>query len=86
MNSDVALIEGLRQAVRLSLSEFSKAYSDFAECDSGETLRTLVDAQLRMAQKLASLQQLYKVTEEKKIYAPEAEIKDFIKAQKKLEE
>lgn len=83
MNNDLLLIDNLLKLVKNSACEFVKAYCLFSQNDIGENLQVILDAQLRMAEKLGQLQLILKENEDD--YVNMVEIDEFLKFQKNLE-
>ena len=81
MNNDAVIIESLRQAFRSSSAQFCRAYNDFSGNDSGETILSVLDGQLRIAKKLASLESNF--IAEKNENAVLADIHEFLDKEKK---
>lgn len=55
-NNDRAIIEGMRQAVRSASLDFCRAFNDLSGTDSAKIIRTIIDGQFRMADKLSQMQ------------------------------
>ena len=83
MNNDTSLIAGMRQAVKNSSIEFCKAYNDFSQNSIGETLRSVLFGQLRIAEKLAAIENLYASQHKKEDLVSSTEISEFKTSQGK---
>lgn len=81
MNSDAAIITGLRQTERTVAAEYSKAYADFAGSNCSETIRFVLDGHLRISKKLAELENYY-AEKPSGEYAGQEEITAFMHSQK----
>lgn len=84
MNTDIALITGLRQAEKATCAEYSKAYADFADSSCAQTILSVLDGHLRIAKKLAQLESMYK-TEDETEYPTAGDIIAFRHAQKMID-
>ncbi|WP_294408584.1 hypothetical protein [uncultured Ruminococcus sp.] len=80
MNSDLAIIKGLRDAQRFTAAEYARVYCECAGENSGENIRAVLDGHLRLAEKLAELEGLYKLTDDTK-YAAKSDIIKFRESQ-----
>lgn len=67
MCNDVSLIAGLRQAVKSTSAEICKAYNDFSQDTIGDALKSVLSRQLRIAEKLSSIEKLYSTQKSIKI-------------------
>lgn len=70
MSNDLTLIVGMRQALKIASIEFCRAFNDLAQTDSALKIRNVLDSQLRLADKLSQLENMYgNNTEEKAVLA-----------------
>lgn len=66
MNGDVELILYMRQALKLSSSEFCRAFNDLAQTQSAAAINNILNNQLRIADTLCQLENMYGTNSEEK--------------------
>lgn len=76
MNDNLKIIKEARQLVKNSSAELCNAYNELCNESSGEIILSVLDGELRMAAKLAELEDFFSKDKEK-IYAGEFEIAEL---------
>lgn len=76
MNDNLKIIREARQLVKNSSSELCNSYNELCNENSGETILSVLDGELRMAAKLAELEDFFSKGADKE-YAGEFEISEL---------